>query len=42
MAELAGHSDTKTVSAVYSHLKDRRAHMREQAGKATKRREPEG
>ncbi len=37
VAELAGHTDTKTVSAVYSHLKDRREHMRQQAGRATKK-----
>ncbi len=37
MAELAGHSDTKMISEVYSHLQERREHMREQAEKATKK-----
>lgn len=37
MAELAGHSDTKMISDVYSHLQERRQHMREQAEKATKK-----
>jgi integrase len=37
VAELAGHSDTKTVSATYSHLKERREHMRRQAEQATKK-----
>lgn len=38
MAELAGHSDTKMVSQVYSHLQQRREHMREQAEKAARAR----
>lgn len=37
VAELAGHSDTKMVSSVYSHLQERREHLRQQAEKATKR-----
>jgi integrase len=37
VAELAGHSDTKTVSAVYSHLKERREHLRQQAERARKK-----
>jgi integrase len=34
MAELAGHSDTKMINEVYSHLQERREHMREQAERA--------
>ena len=37
VAELVGHSDTKMVSATYSHLKERREHMRQQAERATKK-----
>ena len=37
VAELAGHSDTKMVSATYSHLKERRKHMRQQAEQAVKK-----
>ncbi len=37
VAELAGHSDTKMITEVYSHLQERTEHMRKAAEKAAKR-----